>query len=114
MEALQTFYEATNELIQVLQQDEGDRDARIEQIQVLLNQREDLLKSIQPPFSEPEEALGKQLVQLNQQVEQLLQKQKREIQQDMKKLSLQKKSNQKYTNPYESLATDGVFYDKRN
>ncbi|MFJ8246256.1 flagellar protein FliT [Peribacillus asahii] len=114
MEALQTFYEATNELIQVLQQGEGDRDVRIEQIQVLLNQRDELLKFIQPPFSESEQALGRQLVQLNQQVDQLLQKQKRAIQQDMKQLSLQKKSNQTYTNPYESLATDGVFYDKRN
>ena len=60
-----------------------------------------------------EEELGKKLVKLNQQVERLLQKQKQEIQQDIKQLHLQKESNQKYTNPYESLSIDGVFYDKR-
>ena len=79
----------------------------------LLDQREGLLKSIHPPFSKEEQELGKQLVGLNQQVDQLLQKQKQEIQQDIKQLHIQKQSNQKYTNPYESLSIDGVFYDKR-
>ena len=100
-------------MIDLLQQDKLDRDVQIEKIQDLLDQREELLKSIQPPFSQQEQELGKQLVELNQQVEQLLQKQKLEIQQDLKQLHTQKKSNQKYTNPYESLAIDGIFYDKR-
>ena len=113
MEVIQAFYQATNQLIELLQQDKLDRDVRIEKIQNLLDQREALLKSIQPPFSQAEQELGKQLVELNQQVEQLLQKQKQEIQQDIKQLHIQKESNQKYTNPYESLSIDGVFYDKR-
>ena len=85
----------------------------LKRFKICLNQREELLKSIQPPFSQAEQELGKQLVELNQQVEQLLQKQKQEIQQDIKQLHIQKQSNQKYTNPYESLSIDGVFYDKR-
>lgn len=113
MESLQAFYQVTNQLIELLQQDKLDRDVRIEKIQYLLDQREEVLKSIQPPFSQQEKELGKQLVKLNQQVDQLLQKQKQEIQQDLKQLHLKKESNQKYTNPYESLSIDGVFYDKR-
>ncbi len=69
MEAIQAFYEVTNQLIELLQQDKLDRDVRIEKIQSLLDQREELLKSIQPPFSQQEKELGKQLVELNQQVE---------------------------------------------
>ncbi len=52
MEAIQDFYETTNQLIELLQQDKLDRDVRIEKIQNLLDQREELLKSIQPPFSQ--------------------------------------------------------------
>ena len=113
MNALQGFYEISNQLIHLLQQDNLDRDVRIENIQNLLGQREALLGAIQPPFSQEEQELGNKLVEQNQQVEQLLQKQKQEIQQDIKRLHLQKESNQKYMNPYESLSIDGVFYDKR-
>ena len=52
MEAIQDFYETTNQLIALLKQDKLDRDVQIEKIQNLLDQREELLKSIQPPFSQ--------------------------------------------------------------
>ena len=114
MEAIQALHEATQQLIELLQQNHLDRDVRIERIQSLLDQREELLKSIQPPFTQQEKELGKQLVELDQSVNQLLQKQKREIQQDLKRLHMKKESNQKYTNPYESMPVDGLFYDKQN
>jgi flagellar protein FliT len=114
MEALQAFQALTNQLIGLLQQDKLDRDAQIEKIHSLLDQREELLKSIQPPFSQQEKELGEQLVQLDQQLKQLLQKQKQEILQEIKQLHTKKELNQKYTNPYESMPVDGLFYDKRN
>jgi flagellar protein FliT len=113
MKAIQSLQEATHQLIGLLQQDHLDRDVRIEKIQSLLDQREEILKSIQPPFTQQEKELGKQLVELDQQVKQLLQKQKQEIQRDLKQLHMKKESNQKYTNPYESLPVDGLFYDKQ-
>ncbi|USK69958.1 flagellar protein FliT [Peribacillus asahii] len=114
MKALQDFYELTQQLIVLLKHEKSERAVQIEKIQQLLDQREELLNSIQPPFSEQEQELGKQLVALNKQVEHLLQIEKLDIMKDMKQLQVQKKSNQKYTNPYESLAIDGIFYDKRN
>ena len=113
MEAIKAFHQATNQLIELLQQEKLDRDVRIEKVQSLLDHREELLQSIKPPFTEQETELGKQLVQLEQQVKQLLQKQKQEIQQDMKQLRMKKESSQKYTNPYESMPVDGLFYDKQ-
>lgn len=114
MDSLQAFYETTVQLIDLLKKDTLDRDIRIEKLQNLLDRREELLKLIHPPFSQPEEELGRQLVELNQEVDILLQNQKQDIQQDIKQLNIQKNLNHKYTNPYESLSIDGVFYDKRN
>ena len=92
MEAIQALREVTNRLIELLQREELDRDVRIEQIQSLLDQREELLKWIQPPFTQQEKELGRQLVELDQKVQQLLQKQKQEIQRDLKRLHMKKES----------------------
>lgn len=113
MEALDTFHEVTKQLIGLLQQEKPDRDEQIEKLHGLLDEREELLKFIQPPFSPVEQQLGHRLVALNQQVDQLLAKQKVDIQHDLKQLYVQKETNHKYTHPYDSLAVDGVFYDKR-
>lgn len=91
-----------------------DRDQSIEQIQGLLEKRDTALADIQPPFSEEEEKLGRQLVGLNKRVLTLLEQEKKAIQVDIKQLRVKKTSTNKYVNPYQSLATDGVFYDKRN
>ena len=113
MTAIEAFQNVTMELIETLQQEEHDRDERIKKIQSLLNQREELLKLIQPPFSPQEKELGKQLVKLDQQVKQLMGKQKIDIMQDLKSARMKKQSNQKYTNPYESMGVDGIFFDKQ-
>ena len=97
-----------------MQQDKLDRDVRIDKIQTFLDKREELIKSIQPPFSNQDQEIGSHILKLNQEVDKLLQIQKLEILQDLKQLHIQKETNQKYTNPYESLSIDGVFYDKRN
>ena len=61
-----------------------------------------------------EQQLGRAVLLLNQQVDHLLKLQKQEIQRDIQEINKKKKSSNKYTNPYESLSVDGVFYDKRN
>jgi flagellar protein FliT len=113
MEAIGAFQNVTMELIETLQQEEHDRDERITKIQSLLNQREELLKLIKPPFSPQEKELGKQLIKLDQQVKGLMGKQKIDIMRDMQSARMKKQSNQKYTNPYESMGVDGIFFDKQ-
>jgi flagellar protein FliT len=113
MEAIQAFQNVTMELIEALQQDKHERDESIKKIQILLTQREELLKLIQPPFTPQEKELGKQLIELDQHVKKLMGKQKRDIMQDMKSARMKKQSNQKYTNPYESMGVDGIFFDKQ-
>lgn len=113
MEALQTFYDKTVKLIELLQQ-EMERDEQIEQIERLLNEREMAMNHIKPPFSSEQQELGKQLVQLDKQIVPLLKKFKLDIQKDMKQVAIKKESNNKYVNPYDFGAIDGIFYDKRN
>lgn len=91
-----------------------DRDRLIQQIDRLLDQREQLLPEIAPPFSEKEKKLGRAIMQMNQTIDVKLQKIKSQIEQDIVDAKKTKTSVQKYVNPYESLQTDGVYYDKKN
>ena len=107
------FYERTKELITILESAD-ERDGKISSVETLLDERENLMKEMVPPFSPDEVVVGKKLVQLDSRLMQLLQSEKILIQKDIKKLQAKKESNNKYVNPYDNLSTDGVFYDKRN
>lgn len=114
MSPVQAFYEATKRLLHLLESNKpDDRDERIVLIEELLSERESLIRKIQSPYSDEEKELGKQLIQLNQKVTALLTREKTAIQKDLKQLSVKKESTNKYTNPYQTFATDGMFYDKR-
>ena len=65
---------------------------KLKRFKIYLISEKNFLKSIQPPFSQQEQELGKQLVELNQQVEQLLQIQKLEIHERYQTASYSKKN----------------------
>lgn len=111
---LHNIHDVTTELFNELRDRTiVDRDDRIDRITQLLDRREEFLSQIKPPFSDEEFQLGRQSMILNQQVDQMLLLQKQEIQRDIKELNQKKKTSNKYTNPYQNLATDGMFYDKK-
>jgi flagellar protein FliT len=112
MSSVERLYALTAELIERLKQG-SDRDEKIGWIEAALEERDQLMKETQPPYSEGEKALGKKLLDLNVRLSQLLHKEKALIQKDIKGLSIKKESTNKYVNPYQSMATDGMFYDKR-
>ena len=107
------FFDVTTALIELLETEIVDRDEKIAGIEELLEKRESLMLSIKPPFSEDEVQYGKQLASLNQKLTRLLEEEKAAIQKDINHLKKQKQSVERYINPYESLITDGAFYDKR-
>ena len=113
--AVEDFYKVTIELIQLLEiENDLDRDVKIIKIQELLEQREGFMKRMNPPFSQEEQELGKQFMELNKKVSLLLTREKITIQKDLNQLKKKKQTATKYSNPYESLSTmDGVFYDRR-
>ncbi|MEY8192667.1 flagellar protein FliT [Peribacillus simplex] len=112
---IRTFHDLTAELLAVLEDRTiTERDDKIERVTKLIDQRDGLLSQINPPFTGEEQQLGRAVLLLNQQVDHLLKLQKQEIQRDIQGINKKKRSSNKYTNPYESLSVDGMFYDKRN
>lgn len=113
MSAVKQFYQLTIELIQLLENPLEDGEEKITQTEDFLNRRENLMKDIFPPYTPEEAELGKELIQLDARLIRLLEAEKSLIQKDIKELQAKKESNTKYVNPYQSLSTDGMFYDKR-
>lgn len=107
------FYDLTIKLIQLLEKYPGKRDDKIAQIEMILSQREELMKVMVPPFTHEEVEVGKNIIQLNSRLTQLLQSEKTTIQKELKDLKKKKETSIKYVNPYQNLLTDGMFYDKR-
>ncbi|MCM3216277.1 flagellar protein FliT [Niallia taxi] len=110
MEAIKQCYAITQELIGYLK---GDGEKESDMIGGLLDQRKAALTLLKKPTTENEKKLGAALLQQDKELLELLHAEKRSIQQDIKELKLKKNSNQKYVNPYQSLQTDGIYYDKR-
>lgn len=109
------FYDVTVELIGLLRNKEGvtDRDSLIQQVEVQLNKRQEFQNEMNPPFNEEDKQLAKKIMELTPELNLLLQKVKMDTLKDIKSLQEKKKTASKYSNPYEALETDGVFYDKR-
>lgn len=107
-------HKMTKRLLDLLEAAGQDRDSQIEQAEELLDQRGEILPGIQPPFTAEEHQLGREINLMNQEIEAHLQKLSRLVKEDLREINVKKQSMDKYSNPYESLQTDGVFYDKRN
>lgn len=113
MSSILSFYEATLELISTLENTKLDRDTKISKVEAQLEKRQQAMAGMSPPYSEAEMELGTKLIKLNEKATQLMAREKLFIQKDIKDLSIKKESSNKYINPYQSMATDGMFYDKR-
>jgi flagellar protein FliT len=116
MNPVQSCFEITKELWGILtapSSGEKKRDEEIDRIENLIEKREGLLKDIQPPFSELEEELGQQIVKMNKVIDQKLSVLREEIKRDMNGINKKKINVKKYSNPYEGLQQDGVYYDKK-
>lgn len=111
--AINEFYKVTVELVRLLENSQVERDVKILQVEALMAQRETLMSRIFPPYTQEETEVGRNLIQLNAKVEQLLLKEKISIQKDIKALQFKKESSSKYANPYQGFSSDGMFYDKR-
>ncbi|RFU67430.1 flagellar protein FliT [Bacillus sp. V59.32b] len=115
MNRLQAYYEATDRLIVLVEslQNVDDREEGIVNIEALLDDRQILLKDLAQPYSEAEVELGRKLILMEKSLNENLLRIKQKIGLDLKEVKQKKENNQKYVNPYPSLADDGMFYDKR-
>ena len=89
------------------------RDETIESIELLLDVREKLQTRISAPFTSEEEAFGKVLVALEQDLQEQLALFNKQIRADISGSQSKKDLMKNYSNPYSNVARDGTFYDTK-
>lgn len=117
MSTVKQLYDITRLLYETVHRPQAqleERDRQIEEITKLLDKRDELIGQLAPPFQEEEKQLGQEIIRLNKEIDQKLKDILNMIKMDMKQLKVKKEKTNKYSNPYESLAIDGMFIDKRN
>ena len=82
--------------------EEVDRDEYIETIFQLLDERQSLIDNLSGEYSEEEKELGKQIVQLNQKIDQRLQEKLRFLKQELE--TFQQNNIQTSTSIFRSMA----------
>lgn len=115
MQSLKEFKDITQQIIHQLEVCFlEDREKAIEEVEVLLQKRSELLPKIQSPKTEAERELGCEVLLLEKNMQNLMEEKKQLIKKDIQNLKKQKKSSESYLNPYQSLLVDGIYYDKKN
>ncbi|KYD19320.1 flagellar protein FliT [Caldibacillus debilis] len=115
MEPLKQFCSLTEEFVAYLEKNgKEDRDEKIDRINRFLEEREELLKRISPPFSDGDKALAEKIRALNERLNDLLEREKAAIREQLDQIRRQKEYRKKYRNPYRARYAGGVFYDKKN
>ncbi|WP_433744766.1 flagellar protein FliT [Falsibacillus pallidus] len=115
MSAVLQCFAVTKKLYDLTQKDlDASREETIAEVEKLLLERESLLPEVVPPFSPEEEKMGKQMLVWNEAISEKLLLIKRLINKDINGLEKKKTTAKRYTNPYENMNFDGMFYDKRN
>lgn len=114
MEALVKFIKKTKQLLSHLETDfpADEREEYIESIQIMLNERDLLLKEL-PDLKQLDQAIKDEFMNLEQKLQSLLAAHQNKIKNDIKSLSLQKKKADQYADPYGSFSVDGMYLDKR-
>ena len=113
--AMKNWRQVSEKLLVLTQQtDEASREETIVNIEKCLDIRDQLHSQIISPFTVEEEALGKELIAMEESIQKKLTMFSSEIKKNIFD-SKSKKSNMKnYVNPYSSITKDGTFYDTKN
>lgn len=107
----------TNELIKFLKVNKDSKEDTVEEyiqsVSSLLQQRQEILNQMNPPFSLEEKKLMNLLVSLEEELAKLLETAKLDTANELSKIQTLKRGNNKYVNAYEDFEVDAVFYDKK-
>ena len=92
---------------------EETRDETIVAIEALLDARDKLQPHIAAPFTPEEEALGKELIATEADVQKKLASFTKMIRMNIAEAQAKKDTMKNYVNPYSNVARDGTFYDTK-
>lgn len=115
MSAINEVYKLTKQIVQLVENEinSENRDQTIEAISTLLAQREECLVDVERPSTEDQKQLANQIIKMNANIEKGMLKIRSSIQADIANHNKSKSAKTKYVNPYQSIVSDGLFYDKR-
>lgn len=113
MNIVEQLHELTFEFQHSIQNtnQENDREKVIENINDFLNKREELISKIPEDLSEQEKKLGKNILNLNNTIETILNDFFKGIVDDLRNSSNKKNIYNKYNANF--VSGDGMFFDKR-
>ncbi|MDS9470336.1 flagellar protein FliT [Sporosarcina pasteurii] len=113
-QALVNWHRATESLLSISGNvSDEKRDEAIKKIEKLLDVRDQLQPEIKAPFTKEEEALGKELTQLEVTLQAQLAIFIKGIRQDISVAQSKKTNMKNYVNPYGNMARDGAYYDTK-
>ncbi len=115
MGRLEELHTVTLELLHLLEnREDNDREKTIQHIDQLIGKRDKIIETIKAPYTNEEEELGKQILQLNERIMHELDQLYNLVKKDMKRIKQQKERNRSYINPYGSIkTTDGMYVDRK-
>lgn len=90
-----------------------DRVSQIDELHVLLNEREVLLRKLPEATVASDRALCQKVIDLNQEINIRLNSVKANLISDMNAFRHRKKSVNRYRHPYQGPTKDGMFLDRR-
>ena len=111
-ESLEKCYYITKELFEKSKISVDYSDEQYNELVILLSEREELLSTLNPPFSESERLLGTEIIELNKKVEKQINGIKNQIAEKIKSLNKREKYIDNYTG-YNGPSAYGYFYDKK-
>lgn len=115
MSTVQQLLEITCQLNDHLNQsiENVNRDDYIDTISHLLDQRQSLIALLPNEYTEEEKQIGKQIVMLNQKIDQQLQEKLRFLKKELETFQQNKRRREQYSNPYKHVSIDGMYFDKK-
>lgn len=117
MNRMESLWDVTKKLETALETEVNgkNREKVLQEVNALLEAREEILSEIVPPFTETEMHTGSEIVRLNNELQVKLNTLFNELKTEMKQAKKQKKSHRSYLNPYENVKiADGMFLDSKN
>jgi|SRR5699024_9195212 len=118
MERLGALHQETVLLLQALRrldEQHSNRDQIIQQIQTHIDNREEMISHVTDPYTKEEIKLGKQIVILNEEIKNRMNRLYQVIKKDMKQVQRRKEQNYSYINPYGKIkTTDGLYMDRKS
>lgn len=91
-----------------------NRETLIESINELIDQREQYIKQVTPPYTKKEREVGQTIVELNERISEAMTQLQKSIQLEIKQMKKTKQSSESYINPYKDVRmVDGMYLDQK-